>query len=334
MKRQFSSIILMGMILFLTACTPREEDGDKLVVAVIPKGTAHVYWQSMHAGSNKAGRELGIDINWIGPEREDDRQQQIALVDNQVINQVDGIVLCPLDDIALKRPVRAASKSGIPVVILDSGLQDAEDYYVSYIATDNFSGGQLAAEKLADLIGHKGRIAMLREGEGAGSTEARAEGFLKAMEAYPEIEVVASDQYGGATKALAQQTSENLLLRFQNAEGALTINGLFCVNESTTYGMLQALRRKRLAGTIKFIGFDSSDPLLVGLESGEINGLVVQDPFRMGYLGVSTLVKHLRGETVNKFTDTGVTFVTAENLGNPEIAELVQPDLDKWLGKQ
>ena len=116
--------------------------------------------------------------------------------------------------------------------------------------------------------------------------------------------------------------------------GALTINGLFCVNESTTYGMLQALRRKRLAGAIKFIGFDSSDPLLVGLKSGEISGLVVQDPFRMGYLGVSTLVKHLRGETVNKFTDTGVTFVTAENLGNPEIVELVKPDLDKWLGKQ
>lgn len=324
----------MGMIVFLTACTPREDADDKLVVAVIPKGTAHVYWQSMHAGSNKAGQELGIDINWIGPEREDDRQQQIALVDNQVINQVDGIVLCPLDDVALKRPVRAASKSGIPVVILDSGLQDAEEDYVSYIATDNFAGGQLAAEKLADLIGHKGRIAMLREGEGAGSTEARAEGFLKAMEAYPEIEVVASDQYGGATKALAQQTSENLLLRFQDSEGALTINGLFCVNESTTYGMLQALRRKRLAGAIKFIGFDSSDPLLVGLESGEISGLVVQDPFRMGYLGVSTLVKHLRGETVNKFTDTGVTFVTAENLGNPEIVELVKPDLDKWLGKQ
>jgi ribose transport system substrate-binding protein len=334
MKRQFSSIIVMGMLLLLTACTPREDAGGKLVVAVIPKGTAHVYWQSMHAGSIKAGQELGIEINWIGPEREDDRQQQIALVDNQVINQVDGIVLCPLDDIALKRPVRAASKSGIPVVILDSGLQDAEEDYVSYIATDNFSGGQLAAENLADLIGRKGRVAMLREGEGAGSTEARAEGFLKAMEAYPEIEVVASDQYGGATKALAQQTSENLLLRFQDAEGALTINGLFCVNESTTYGMLQALRRKRLAGTIKFIGFDSSDPLLVGLESGEISGLVVQDPFRMGYLGVSTLVKHLRGETVNKFTDTGVTFVTAENLGNPEIVELVKPDLDKWLGKQ
>ncbi len=334
MKRQFSAIIVMGMMLFLTACTPREDAGDKLVVAVIPKGTAHVYWQSMHAGSNKAGQELGIEINWIGPEKEDDRQQQIALVDNQVINQVDGIVLCPLDDIALKRPVRAASKSGIPVVILDSGLQDAEEDYVSYIATDNFSGGRLAAKKLADLIGHKGRIAMLREGEGAGSTEARAEGFLKAMEAYPEIEVVASDQYGGATKALAQQTSENLLLRFQDAEGALTINGLFCVNESTTYGMLQALRRKRLAGAIAFIGFDSSDPLLVGLESGEISGLVVQDPFRMGYLGVSTLVKHLRGETVDKFTDTGVTFVTAENLGKPEIVDLVKPDLDKWLGKQ
>jgi ribose transport system substrate-binding protein len=324
----------MLMILLLTACSKREAGDGKLMLAVIPKGTAHVYWQAMHAGSNKAGQELGVEINWIGPEREDDRQQQIALVDNQVINQVDGIVLCPLDDVALKRPVRSAAKSGIPVVILDSGLQDAEDDYVSYIATDNFAGGKLAADKLAELMGHKGRVAMLREGEGAGSTEARAEGFLKAMDTYPEIEVVARDQYGGATKALAQQTSENLLLRYQDAEGALTINGLFCVNESTTYGMLQALRRKRLAGAIMFVGFDSSDPLLVGLESGEISGLVVQDPFRMGYLGVTILVKHLRGQPVSKYTDTGVTFVTAENIDNPEIVELVQPDLDKWLGKQ
>ena len=159
------------------------------------------------------------------------------------------------------------------------------------------------------------------------------EGFLEAVSEYPDIEIVSKDQYVGVTKAQAQQASENFILRFSDKSGALTIDGIFCPNESTTYGMMQALRRRRLSGTVKFVGFDSSPPLIEGLVQSEISGLVVQNPFKMGYLGVQTIVNYIQGKEVPKYLDTGVTFVTVENMNNPDIKELLFPDLERWIGK-
>jgi ribose transport system substrate-binding protein len=288
----------------------------------------------VHAGAIKAAKELDVNIVWIGPEKEDDRQQQIALVDNQVMNEVSGIVLAPLDDQALRRPVQAAAEHGIPVVIFDSSLDDADAFTVSFVATNNFAGGRLAGENLGKKMNGKGKVVMLRFAEGSASTEKREQGFLEAIAQFPDIRVVSDEQYGGATTSLALQASENLLMRFKGEDGALTVDGIFCPNESTTFGMLQALRRNRLAGKVAFIGFDFSEPLLEGLNASEIDGLVVQDPFKMGYLSVKTMSHHLRGQTVEKLVDTGVTFVSRENVTQPEIVNLVSPDLEKWLGSK
>jgi ribose transport system substrate-binding protein len=307
---------------------------DKLKIAVIPKGTTHVFWQFVHAGAVKAAREFDVNIVWVGPEKEDDRQQQIALVDNQVINDVSGIVLAPLDDQALRRPVEAAANHGVPVVIFDSSLEDADAFTVSFVATDNLAGGRMAGVNLGKILKGKGKVIMLRCLEGSASTEKREMGFLEAIAQFPDIEVVSDEQYGGATTALALQASENLLLRFKAEDGLLAVNGIFCPNESTTFGMLQALRRNRLAGKVAFVGFDSSEPLLEGLNAGEIDGLVVQDPFKMGYLGVKTMFSHLKGQTVEKLVDTGVTFVSKANVAQPEIVDLISPDLEKWLGSK
>lgn len=326
---------ILTVCLFLSlfmGCDRKQEKTSQSIISVIPKGTTHVYWQSIHAGARKAGRECDVTIQWIGPEKEDDRQQQIALVDNQVMNQVSGIIIAPIDNMALRRPIRSAVNKGVPVVIVDSDLKDSQDVYTSYIATDNHMGGHIAARELAALLTERGKVIALREAEGAASTEARVNGFLEVLKALPNIEVVSSDQYVGVTKAQAQQAAENLLLRFSDGSGILTIQGIFCPNESTTYGMLQALRRKRLTGKVKFVGFDSSDPLLVGLEQDEIDGLVVQDPFKMGYLSVKTLVAYLQGQSVEKTIDTGVSFVTKANLEHPEIRERIHPDLQRWLG--
>ena len=332
--RIWSNIVCIIMAIFiLSACKKTDVGKEKMTIAVIPKGTTHVFWKSIQAGALKAGAEMNVDVLWVGPEKEDDRQQQIALVDNQVMNQVSGIVLAPLDEMALRRPVRDAVNSGVPVVIIDSGLKESEDVYVSFIATDNREGGRIGGRELAKILGGKGNVIMLRFVEGSASTENRAEGFLEAIKNYPEIKVVSEEQYAGATKAQAQQASENLLLRFTDASGSLTIDGIFCTNESTTYGMLQALKRKRLTGKVKFVGFDSSPPLVEGLRESEINGLVVQNPLKMGYLGVKTMVEYLRGQTVDKHIDTGVTFVSNDNINNPEIQQLVNPNLEKWLGK-
>jgi len=311
-----------------------DKNPDKLKIAVIPKGTTHVFWQFVHAGVIKAAKEFDVDIVWIGPEKEDDRQQQIALVDNQVINEVSGIAIAPLDDQALRRPVEAAAKNGVPVVIFDSALQNAEAFTVSFVATDNLAGGQMAGRNLGKILNGKGKVLMLRYTEGSASTEKRENGFLEAIAQFPDIEVVSSEQYGGATTASALQASENLLLRFKDEDGALTVNGIFCPNETTTFGMLQALRRIRLAGKVTFVGFDFSEPVLAGLNAGEIDGLVVQDPFKMGYLSVKTMFNHLKGQTVEKYVDTGITFVTKANVDQPEIVNLVSPDLEKWLNSK
>jgi ribose transport system substrate-binding protein len=322
------------LVLLAFACQEKSADSGKLTITVIPKGTTHEFWKSIHAGAVKAAKELDVDVLWVGPEKEDDRQQQITLVDNQVINQVDGIVLAPLDDMALRRPVRAAVQQHIPVVIIDSDLQGSEDVYTSFVATDNIEGGRIAGRQLAQMLGGSGKVILLRHAEGSASTTNRETGFLEALKAFPGIEVASDEQYSGVTKATAQAASENLILRFKNADGSLAIDGIFCPNESSTFGMMQALRRHRLSGKVKFIGFDASEALVEGLQQNDISGLVVQDPFKMGYLGVKTIVDHLNGRPVEKRIDTGVHFITLENLQQPEVQELIQPDLEKWLGGQ
>lgn len=300
----------------------------KTVIAVIPKGTTHEFWKSIHAGAVKAKRQADVKIIWKGPEKEDDRQAQINMVENFISSGVNGIVLAPLDDTALQAPVAAAKKAGIPVVIIDSGLKG--DDYVSFVATDNLKGGKMAGEHLAKLIGGKGKVIMLRYQEGSASTMQREAGFLEAMKANPDIEVVSAVKYGGATADSAFQASENLLAPYKK-DGKLSIDGIFCPNESTTFGMLRALQDSKLAGTVRFVGFDSSEKLVAALAAGEVDGLVLQNPFKMGTLGVKTIAAHIRGEPVEKVIDTGVTLATRENMKEDSTQKLLKPDLSKWL---
>lgn len=306
-----------------------QSENVRTEIAVIPKGTTHEFWKSVHAGAVKASRELDVDIIWKGPLKEDDREAQIAVVENFISRGVSGIVLAPLDDTALRVPVSDAVTSGIPVVIFDSALK-SEDY-VSFVATDNYNGGRIAGAYLAKLLGGKGRVVMLRYQEGSASTMNREQGFLDAVNEAPEIEVVSSNQYGGATTESAYQASENLLSPLRTPDGDLSIDGIFCPNESTTFGMLRALQDSALAGKVIFVGFDSSAKLVEALQKGQIQGLVLQNPLRMGYLSVKTMVEHLQGKEVTKRIDTGATLATTENMAQDEIEQLLEPDLSQWL---
>jgi ribose transport system substrate-binding protein len=307
--------------------SPRED--ERLTVAVIPKGTIHEFWKTVHAGAEMAGQELNVQVIWKGPLREDDRDAQISVVENIITRGVSGIVLAPLDDAALRRPVDQAMRSGIAVVIFDSGLQGHN--YISYVATDNFRAGQLAGEYMAKLLGGNGNVVVLRYSEGSDSTTKREAGFLDAIKAHGDIRLVSSNQYAGVTTESALKAAENLLARFCRADGTLEIDGIFCATEPTTLGILRALQNMGYAKRLKFIGFDSSKTMIAALRAGELSGFVVQDPMKIGYLGVKTLVRHLRGEKVPARIDTGSILVTSENLDQPEIRELLTPDLDKWL---
>jgi ribose transport system substrate-binding protein len=321
---------LAVMILLSAACGGAPEPTqEQVVIAVIPKGTSHTFWKAIHAGAVKASKELGVEVIWKGPAREDDRDAQIAEVENFVSRGVSGIVLAPTDDKALRLPVTDAMRAGIPVVIIDSGL-DSEDY-VSFVATDNYKGGRLAGERMVARLGGKGEVVLLRYMEGSASTMERERGFLDVMFENPGMEVVSSNQYAGATAETAYQASENLLARFKSQDGSLSVDGIYCPNESSSFGMLRALQDSGLAGKVVLIGFDASEQMVRALESGEFDALVLQDPVNMAYLGVKTMVSHIRGENVEARIDTGVTLVTRDNMNDPKVAELLRPDIDRWL---
>ncbi len=300
-------------------------------IAVIPKGTTHEFWKSIHAGAKKAEMEfkaqgVNVQIIWKGPLKEDDREQQIQVVENFVGQRVSGIVLAPLDKRGLVAPVESAVRGKIPVVVIDSGLESKAP--ASYIATDTREGGRIAGRELGKLLGGKGNVIMLRLQVGSASTEAREEGFLEVMKKdFPNIKLLSTDQHAGATRDTAKSVSENLLNRFGKQ-----VNGIFTCNESGSAGMLLALRDAGLAGgKVKLVAFDSGETLNAGLMAGDIQGMVVQNPMRMGYLGVKTMVAVLRGEKVAPVMDTGVGFVTKANFNSPEMAEIVKPPLDKYL---
>ena len=332
MQRILLAFTAVALISFVGCTKPSgpASSGKKLTIAVIPKGTTHEFWKSIHAGSNKAAAELTsqgtqVEVIWKGPLREDDREQQIQVVEGFTTQGVNGIVLAPLDDRALVRPVEDAKRATVPTVIIDSGLQT--DSIVSFVATDNRKGGSLAADRLGELLNGKGKVLLLRYAEGSASTTEREEGFLTEIKAkFPGIELVSTDQYAGATRDTAKRASENLLNRFGE-----DVQGIFTPNESSTAGMLLALQDINKAGKVSFVGFDASQSFIDAMRAGQLHGIVVQNPFNMGYLGVRTMVDHLQGKNVEKKIDTGVMLVTKDNLEMPEVKTLLHPPLDQYL---
>lgn len=299
-------------------------------IAVIPKGTTHEYWRSINAGAVKAQRDLktaGTDIQiiWKGPLLEDDREQQIQVVENFVSRNVSAIVLAPLDSRALVAPVEDAVRAGIPVVVIDSALRS--NLTSSTVATDNRKGGQIGGRRLGALLGGKGRVVMLRYQVGSASTEEREAGFMEVMKGeFPAIELLSTDQYGGATRETAYKAAQNLLNRYGSQ-----LDGIFAPNESTASGTLLALREQGLSGKVRFVGFDANEQLLAAMKQGDIQGLVVQDPFKMGYQGVMTAVAVLRHEKVAPSVDTGVGLVTVENMDDPAMASIIHPPISEYL---
>jgi ribose transport system substrate-binding protein len=304
-----------------------------LQIAVIPKGTTHEFWKAVHTGAVKAQRELeskGYKINviWKGPLREDDRDQQIQVVENFVNRRVDGIVLAPLDSRALVAPVELASQLKIPVIIFDSALKS--DKIISFIATDNYKGGQLGAKRLAELLHDKGKAILVKYQVGSASTEEREAGFLDEMAKHPGITLISTNQYAGATRETAYQTSQTVLTRLGKE-----VDGIFMPNETSTVGMMLALRDiHRAGGDVKLVGFDAGSQLIEGLKNGDVQGLVVQNPVKMGYLSVVTLVNYIEKKPIEKKVDTGVVMITKENMETPEMKELLEPPIGKYLGRE
>ena len=321
----------MASLVLCAACSLAAQGAGKtLKIPVIPKGTSHEFWKSIHAGAIMAKQELEkegqrVNIIWKGPLREDDRDQQIQVVENFVAQRVDGIVLAPLDSHALVAPVERAMRARVPVVIIDSALNSTLP--ASYVATDNYKGGQLGAAHLSKTLNGQGNVILLRYQVGSASTEAREKGFMDEIKKYPGIKVISSDQYSGATRDSAYQAAQNLLNRYGKE-----VNGMFAPCEPVTVGVLMALRDLgKAGGAVQFVGFDAGTQSVEALKRGDIQGLVIQNPVRMGYLGVMTMVDHINKKKVERKIDTGVQVATRDNMTDPKINEILNPPLDKYL---
>jgi ribose transport system substrate-binding protein len=333
MRRKVHAPIWLLAIVMVAGCSNKQEDAATatggapppapagradLTIAVIPKGTTHSFWKSVEAGARAAGQELGVTINWKGPLKENDRAQQIAIVQQFVSERVSGICLAPLDDTALRQPVHSATEKGTRVVIFDSALKGtAGKDFVSFVATDNHRGGVLGGARLAKLLGGKGKVVLLRYQEGSASTTEREAGFLEVMKKNPDIQILVENRYAGPTVGEAKTAAMELVDKLKQADG------IFCPNESSTLGMQLALRQNRLAGKVKFVGFDASTALIEALKAGDIDALVAQNPVKMGHDAVKTMVDKLRGEIVPERVDTGVMVIDRDNLTTPDVQKLL-----------
>jgi ribose transport system substrate-binding protein len=297
-------------------------------IAVIPKCTTHFFWKAVEWGAREGAKEASVEMIWKGSLKEDDGDvaQQIQVVQQSVSEGVGGIVLAPIDDTALRGPVAAAMQKGIPVVIMDSPLKgEPLKDFVCMVSTNNHRAGEMAGEHLGKLLHGKGAVAVLRFLECNASTGQREAGCLEAIKKFPDIQVILDNHYSGSTISEAQSTAVAMLDKLKE------VDGIFCSNEPSTFGMLLALRQNNLAGSKKFVGFDTSPALVEGLKRGEIQALVAQNPKKMGREAVQALVAKMKGGTVPAFIDSGAAVVTKKNLGTPEIQALLFQSKDiQW----
>ena len=299
--------------------TRARKDPSTLRIAVIPKSVSVEFWLTVEAGARAAAKDLGIPdegILWKGPADETQITQQADLVQDMITKKVDAIVLAACDAKGLIPKVQAAMDAGIPVITIDSGVDS--DLPLTFVATDNIEGAKAAARKLAELIGEEGEVGLIPFVPGAATSRMREEGFKEEIAKYPKIKLVAT-LYSESDVKKGMDATEDMLAANPD------IKGIFAANEPGAMGAARALETRGLAGNVKLVGFDAAPAEIDALQKGIIQALIVQDPFKMGYIGVESAVKAINGEQVDKRIDTGVEVVTMDNFNDPEIQKLLYP---------
>jgi ribose transport system substrate-binding protein len=311
-QRTPARLLLGAMAALLAAgCTRQAHAPTKPTIAVVPKGQVHVFWQSVRAGAEAGAKEAGVEMVWSAPQAETDLTGQAAIVEDFINRRVSAIVLAPSHEKALVAVAERAIDAGIPVVVMDSGLDSERP--ASYVATDNRQGGVLAARAMGQALSGKGKVAIVGIAPGSGSGLLRETGFQETLKAeFPGIEMVGL-QYSDSDRSKGLTVAEDFLTRGPD------LAGLFGSNESAAVGIFRAVQARGKKGQVKIIGFDASPDLIEALRDGTIEALVVQNPFRIGHDGVTAAAAVLQGKPVQKRIDTGVVVVTRENLETPDV---------------
>lgn len=317
---------LMGIAgaAMMTSMMPAPSFAQDVTIPIIVKDTTSFYWQIVLAGARQAGKDLGVSVPELGAQSESDINGQISILENAVAGKPAAVVISPTEFKALGKPVDEAAKS-VPVIGIDSSADSKA--FTSFLTTDNVQGGRIAADGLAAAIKEatgkeEGEIAIITSLPGVGSLDQRREGFLDQIKTkYPGLTVVA-DRYadGQATTGLNMMT--DLITANPN------LVGVFASNLIMAQGVGQAIAENKLGDKIKVIGFDSDEKTVGFLKEGVLAGLVVQDPYRMGYDGVKTALAVSKGEKVETFVDTGANLVTKANMADPKIDALLNPKVN------
>jgi len=312
-----SAVLFLAILIMGESCNRQHVT----TIAVIPKASADIFWQSVHAGAVKAAREHNIKIVWDGPPNETDIATGMQIVETMINRHVDAIALAPSDRSAFKIVIDRAAAAGIPVIIYDSAI-DTNNYF-SFVATDNALGGKMGADRLGEILHGKGKIVLVKTTPGGASTTAREDGFRAEIEKrFPQIKIL-DERFGMASIAQSITVTENMLTAHPD------LDGIFCSNESGTEGAAQALKARH--SKLKLVGFDSSPMLLTELQAGWIDSLVIQNPFRMGEMAVLQAIKAIHKQPADKDIFLPPHVVNLANLNDPEIKAQLHPDLQKYL---
>lgn len=282
-------------------------------IAVIVKTSNSNFWQNVNKGATAAiAEQKKYTFTFQGPAAESNVADEVNMVENAVNRKVKGIVLAPSDPDALVPAIKKAWENSIPVVLIDSSINASGDkYYQSFLSTDNAKAGELCAKALIERAGTTGKVAIMSYVAGVGSEIGRVGGFTKYLKEHSKLEIVGPFYSQSQMATALNQTIDTLAA---NPD----LKAIFGANEPTAAGMGRALAQSGKAGQITAIGFDGNQDLQDFVRKGTLQGIAVQGSFQMGYLGVQTVIKVIAGEKVAKTIDTGVVFVTKDNLDKPE----------------
>lgn len=258
------------------------------LIGVIPKGNQHKFWQEVHKGVTAAQNKLPIKVVWRGPKADGNVKAQIAIIDYFIKQKAKAIVIAPNHHQKLIPSFKKATLAGIKIIVIDSNSEG--NFHLAFVGTNNKEAGKIGARQLAKLLENKdAEITLVRHHKGQKSTDLREEGFLEELKNYPNLKLT-HDPECGVTVGKAERCVIETLKNIQAPRG------IFAPNESTTEGALRALMELKKAGSVKLVGFDENTFLKQGLEKDTVHGLIVQDPFQMGYLGVELAYKFLTGK--------------------------------------
>src|SRR5579864_5842407 len=317
-KLRFLIPVLLAFVL-LGSCQQR----TKKLIGVVPKATSHLFFMSVHAGVRAAEKDFNVEVLWNGPREETEYSRQIEIVDSMIARRVDALAISATDHTALVKPVKRAMDAGIPVTVFDSGLDLTG--YVTFVATDNYGAGVIAARKIAELVHGQGKVAELMHKPGGMSTGDRERAFEATMaKEFPAIQVV-DRRYGMADPAKSRDAAENILTAHPD------LDGIFASAEANSLGAIQAIKARGLSGKLKLVTFDFSDEHVAALKDGTIDVMLVQDPYRIGYEAVRSLVMKLKGETPPKQMDLKARVIVKADLDKPDVQALLFP---KWKKEQ